>query len=249
MTGVHDTDAAFITGGTRGIGKAIALKAARTARTVILNYLQNDAEAEKTKAEVERLGAACILIRANLLFPDDIDRMFETVNRATTSIDWFAHCAALNTFKPLLDIKPNQFDLTMNVNARSFLLCIQRIVPLMEGGSIVAVSSLGSQRAVPAYGALGPTKAALEAIVRQCAFELAPRGIRVNAVNGGLIETSSIEKFPEAEIMKAKAVQRTPAGRLGTAEEIAEIVLFLAGSSSRWINGQTIVADGGFSIV
>jgi NAD(P)-dependent dehydrogenase (short-subunit alcohol dehydrogenase family) len=113
----------------------------------------------------------------------------------------------------------------------------------------VAVSSLGSRRAVPAYGALGPTKAALEAIVRQCAFELAPRGVRVNAVNGGLIETGSIEKFPDAQKMKERSVQRTPAGRLGTPEEIAEIVLFLAGISSRWINGQTLVADGGFSIL
>ncbi len=241
---------ALVTGGSRGIGRAIALRLATAgAQTIIVNYLQNDAEAEKTRRLIEAQHARCILAKANLLYPDEIDKLFETVKANVDHLDCLIHCAALGAFKPLREIKPNQWDLTMNINARGFLQCAQKSAALMKEGNIVAISSLGSIRAVPNYGAMGPTKAALESIVRYLAVELAPAGIRVNAVTGGFVETDSIQKFPEADRLIQEAISRTPAKRLGTPEDIAEVVMFLLSPTARWIYGQTIVADGGLSLL
>jgi enoyl-[acyl-carrier protein] reductase III len=223
--------------------------ASRYAHTVFVNYLQNDAEAERTRLMVEERGARAVLVRANLAEPDDIERIFETVKDQAGQLDILVHCAALNTFKPTLQVKPNQWDLTMNINARSFLLCVQRSVPLMKEGSIVAISSLGSQKAIPNYGVMGPTKSALESLVRYLAVELAPKGIRVNGVTGGIVETESIDKFPEAAKFREEAIMRTPAGRIGTPDDIANVVSFLVSPSAQWIVGQVIVADGGLLLV
>lgn len=241
---------ALVTGGSRGIGRAVSLRLAATcARTVIINYLENDVEAERTRKLVEEQDSAPILAKANLLNPDEIDGLFETVKETTGQLDVFVHCAALGAFKALKDIRPNQWDLTVNINARAFLLCAQQCVPLMKKGKIVAISSLGSSRAVPNYGAMGPTKAALEAIVRCLAVEFAPLGIQVNAVTGGFIETDSIKRFPDADRLVKEISARTPATRLGTPEDMADAVMFLISSSASWIYGQAIVVDGGLSLL
>ncbi|MDB6167760.1 MAG: fabL [Verrucomicrobia bacterium] len=241
---------ALVTGGTRGIGRAVSLAlAAAGVDTVILNYLQDEASAASTQRELESRSARSDLVKANLASPDEIDRLFATVAASHPRLDYFVHCAALGAFKPLLDTRPNQWDLTMNINARGFLLCAQHAARLMQGGAMVAVSSLGSTRAIPNYGAMGPTKAALEAVVRQLAVELATRGIRVNAVTGGLVDTISIQKFPDAEKRREESIRRTPAGRIGTAEEIADAILFLLSPAARWIYGHTLVADGGFCLL
>jgi len=240
----------LITGGSRGIGRSVALRFAETgAEQVIVNYVQDDGAAGKIKKEIERRGCRCHLVRANLQFPDEIERMFRSVNSVTDRIDSFIHCAALTAFKPLLDIKPNQWDMTMNINARGFLLCVQHVVPMMKEGSIVALSSLGSRRVVKNYGAMGPTKAALEAVVRYLAVELAERNIRVNAVSGGFVDTASVKKFPAFENVLSESVARTPNRRLGQPDDITDVVMFLVDPSARWICGQTLVADGGISIV
>lgn len=241
---------ALVTGGSRGIGRAISLRLAATcAHTVIVNYLQNDVEAERTRKLIEERNSSCILAKANLLYRDEIDGVFEKVKETVGRLNIFIHCAALGVFKPLLEIKPNQWDLTMNINARAFLLCVQKCVPLMKEGRIVAISSLGSVRAVPNYGAMGPTKAALESIVRYLAVELSPVAIQVNGVTAGFIRTDSIKQFPDADRLMKETCARTPAKRLGTPEDIADVVMFLISSSARWIYGQTIVADGGLSIL
>jgi enoyl-[acyl-carrier protein] reductase III len=240
---------ALVTGGSRGIGRAVAVKLAATcAKTVVVNYLENDAEAEIVLKRIAKQNASCVLAKANLLYPAEINDLFETVKSVTDRLDIFVHCAALGTFKPLKSIKPNQWDLTMNINARAFLLCAQRAAPMMKSGKMVAVSSLGSRRVVPNYGAMGPTKAALESIVRYLAVELAQDGIQVNGVSGGFIETDSIKKFPGSDALLDEVRRRTPAQRLGTPDEIAEIVAFLASPAARWINGQIVVADGGMSL-
>ncbi len=141
---------ALVTGGSRGIGRAIALRLATAgAQTIFVNYLQNDAEAEKTRQLIEAQNTRCILAKANLLYPNEIDKLFETVKASVDYLDCLIHCAALGAFKPLKEIKPNQWDLTMNINARGFLLCTQKATTLMKEGNIVAISSLGSLRAVP----------------------------------------------------------------------------------------------------
>jgi enoyl-[acyl-carrier protein] reductase III len=238
----------LVAGGSRGIGRAVSLKFAARARTVFVNYVRNDAEAGKTRTLVESCGAECVLIRANLQFPEDVDRLFKTVLEQAGHLDVFVHCAALGTFKPTLEIKLNQWDLTMNISARSFLLCVQQCVPLMRGGRIVALSSLGSVRAVPNYGAMGAAKSALEALVRYLAVELAPRGIQVNAVSGGFVATDSLQSFPQSETFVNDVISRTPAGRIGHPDDLADVVMFLTDPASRWICGQTIIADGGLSL-
>ena len=241
---------ALITGGSRGIGRAIALRlAAGGAGTIIVNYLNNDAEAEKTCGLIAEQGCEAIRIKANLAFPDQVDRLFEETGQRVKRLDAFIHSAALTAMKPTSEIKPNQWDLTMNVNARAFLLCAQRCLPLMNEGSIVALSSLGSIRAVPNYGAMGPAKAALEAVVRYLAVEFAPEGIRVNAVSGGPIRSTSMSLFPDAEALMTDVIRRTPAGRLGEPDDIAGVATFLLSPEARWICGQTLIADGGLSLV
>lgn len=244
------TCTALVTGGSRGIGREVSLRLAQTcAHTIIVNYLQDDASAEEAKRLVEENDSTCILAKANLMFPDEIDRLFETVKSSVDCLDVFVHCAALGAFKPLLQVKPNQWDLTMNVDARGFLLCVQKAVPLMKQGSIVAISSLGSVRTIPNYGAMGPTKAALESIIRYLAVELAPLGIRVNGVTGGFIETDSLAKIPGADDLIREVIEKTPRKRIGTPADIAKVVLFLNSPDADWIIGQTIVVDGGVSLI
>lgn len=245
-----DSFAAVVTGGTRGIGRAISLRLARwSGATIVVNYLQNEKAAAEACRLIEAQGARCVTVRANLCLLDEIDRLADAVKSETDHVDAFIHCAALTAFKPLIDVKPNQWDLTMNLNTRGFLRCVQMLLPIMRNpASIVALSSLGSTRVTPNYGAMGPTKAALEAVVRYLAAELAPRGIRVNAVSAGLIDTDSIRRFPDPEGMIASAVARTPIGKIGSPDDVADVVQFLIGAEARLICGQTIVADGGISL-
>ena len=146
--------------------------------------------------------------------PSQVGSLFQTVRERAGVLDVFVHCAALGSFKPTLEIKPNQWDLTMNIGARAFLLCVQQCPSVMRKGSIIALSSLGSLRVTPNYGAMGATKSALESLVRYLAVELAPRGIRVNAVSGGFVETDSMKSFPQFETFSREIAERTPAGRI-----------------------------------
>lgn len=246
----RNTKIALVTGGTRGIGKAISLRLAQGGfKTVFANYLQNDIEAEKTSDLINKRGGKCIPVKANLSYPKEIDTMFEQIKSFSDYLSVFVHCAALNAFKPLSDTKPNQWDLTININTRGFLNCVQECIPLMEqGGKIVAVSSLGSQRVLPNYGAMGPTKAALETTVKYLAAELAMENIQVNCVSGGFVDTDSIKNFPEHEKLIQNVISKTPANRLGKPEDIAEAVAFLISPAAEFIYGQVIVVDGGLSL-
>jgi len=240
---------AVVTGGTRGIGRAICLDLAKYfCHTIFANYLQNDSEADKTKALLEERECNVHLIKRNLSVPDEIDEMFSEIYSKTTTIDIFVHCAAINAFKPLKDIRPNQWDLTMNANARSFLLCVQKCLPLMKQGKIVALSSLGSRVYVPNYGAMSPTKSALESVVRVLAVELASEGIRVNGVTAGLVQTESLSKFPDSDEIISAAIERTPSKRIGNVQDVSNTVMFLISPLADWIYGQNIVVDGGISI-
>ena len=242
---------AVITGGGRGIGRAAAISLAETTQyeTIIVNYVQDESAAISTCQMIEKLGVRGIPVRANMATPDGVNHLFKMANQELEILSTLVHCAALTTFKPLVDMRANQWDLVMNTNGRSLLLCAQYAVPLMNGGHIIAISSAGGRQVINNYGALGPTKAALESIVRYLAVELAPLNIRVNGIVGGLVPTDSIKLFPESDKLLANVQKRTPAGRLGTTADIGKTVRLLTNPDADWIYGQLIVADGGYGLL
>lgn len=242
---------ALVTGGSRGIGRAAALALARSGvARIAIGYLGNQAAADETCRALAALGAKATAVRANLALPAEVDRLCDEAGAHCDGLDVFVHCAAVAAFKPLAATRANQWDLTMNTNARAFLSGAQRVATLMTGGgSMVAVSSLGAVRALPNYGAMGPTKAALESIVRGLAVELAPRAIRVNAVSAGFVSGTGVAALPGAEAALAAASARTPLGRVAQPDEVATVIAFLCSPGSSWITGQTVVADGGWSLV
>jgi enoyl-[acyl-carrier protein] reductase III len=240
---------ALVTGGSRGIGRAIASALARRGAHVSINYSRDDKAAEATSAAISREGGKARLIKANLIRPEEVRRMCSAAAE-DGPLDVLVHSAALGSFKPVMGVRANQWDLTLAVCTRSFLLSVREAAPLMRqpGSSIVALSSLGSTRVIPGYGAIGAAKAALESLTRSLAVELAPRGIRVNAVSSGLVQTASVRIHPQYAALEARALSQTPSGRLATPLDVANVVLFLCSPLSEWIVGQTLVVDGGMSV-
>jgi enoyl-[acyl-carrier protein] reductase III len=235
----------FVTGGSRGIGRAIALRFARDgAKRVAIGYLRNDTAAEATAEELRALGAEPVLVRGNVTS----ERVLEEV-AALGPLDVLVHNAATGVIRPALETEPKHWDWTLNANARALLQLARVAAPQMPAGSaIVAISSLGAQRVLENYVLVGTSKAALESLVRYLAVELAPRGIRVNAVSGGVVETGALEHFANREQMLA-AGAANPVGRLVEPDDIAGAVSFLCSPDADMVRGQTIVVDGGFSLV
>ena len=244
---------ALITGSGRGIGRAIALYFASNGADVVVNFFRNRAPAEETVAEIERLGRRALLVKADVGNLDDLDRLFDETGQAFGGLDIFVHNAASGYNRPALEQKPKGWDWTMNINARSFLFAAQRAAPLMEkrgGGSIVSISSPGSGRVLPDYVVVGASKAALEALTRYLAVEFSPRNIIVNAVSPGIVETDALKHFDSLRTAGViqKAIAATPAGRLVTPEDVAEVVGFLCKPAACMIRGQVIVVDGGYTL-
>ena len=160
------------------------------------------------------------------------------------------HNAATGVIKPALETEDKHWDWTLNANARALLSLARACAPQMEGGSsIVAVSSLGSKRVLENYVLVGTSKAALESVVRYLAVELAPRGIRVNAVSAGVVETEALDHFPNREQMIHAGKSRTPAGRLVEPEDVAGGVAFLCSDDAEMVCGHTLIIDGGYSLL
>lgn len=240
---------ALITGGSRGIGRSVALALAKEKGHIIINYLRNNEAAYRTARDLRRLGAGVTLIRGNIALEDDQSELFKLVVEKFKTVDIFVHCASLGIFKSLLKISRAGIDRVIQVNTTSFIGCVQKIAPLMPyDGRIVALSSLGSSRYISDYGSVGVAKAALEASVRYLAVDLAAKGIRVNAVAGGPVETASLRHFSNYHLRKAECIKATPFRRLGTTRDIAKVVLFLCREKPLWICGQTILVDGGLSL-
>jgi len=241
----------LVTGASRGIGRAIALRLAREAPAhIFVGYcLQHDIAAQ-TVAAIENLGVPATAIAADLGQVESVEEMFRAINHRCGRLDVFISNAARASFRPAMNITSRTWDRTMDLNARAFLLGGQLSAQLMkDGGSIVALSSLGSHFYAPEYLALGAAKAAIEATARYLAVELAPKKINVNVVCGGLIETETTQLHPHYEELKRSVIAKTPEGRVGTPEDVAGVVAFLCSPEARWIRGQTIVVDGGFSLV
>jgi enoyl-[acyl-carrier protein] reductase III len=242
-----DGKSVLVTGGSRGIGKAIALRFAQLgAGRVAVSYLRNDRAAEETAGELEKLGAEPVLLRGNVGDPDKTAALVEQAG----ALDVIVSNAATGVIRPVLELEEKHWDWTLNANARALFTIARHAVPAMkEGSSIVAISSLGSDRVLDNYTVVGVSKAALESLVRYLAVELAPRGIRVNAVSAGLVETGALDYFPDREEMLDFYKRRTPAGRLVEPEDIAAVVCFLASPEAIMLRGQTVIVDGGYSVL
>ena len=244
---------ALITGSSRGIGRTLALSLADKGGSVVVNYKVNENLAKEVVAGIEERGGRAIAVQADMESPEDIDRLFDAAGEEFGRLDYFVDNAAASSFKLIKDLKLHHLDRSYAMNVRSFVLGAQRAVDLMgdEGGRIVTLSSYGSIRAYPTYANLGAAKAALEAYVRYMAIEFAPLGINVNAVNGGIIESDSSAYFYGVDGMPALDVvlPKIPKRRMGTVREVSDTVEFLLEPRSEYITGQSIVVDGGLTIV
>ncbi|MCB9781174.1 MAG: SDR family oxidoreductase [Alphaproteobacteria bacterium] len=234
----------LVTGSSRGIGRAIAVHLARPGGTVVVNYLQNEGAAEETARLVREQGAVAVVVQGNVRAEDDLKRLAAALG----PLDVLVHNAAIGALKPYDKLRTAHWDLTLESSLRPFWL-LTKHARLADGASVIGISSLGSRSYIPGYAAMGAAKGGLEALTRQLAVELAPRGIRVNTVCGGLIDTDSLDHLPTGHQMKEAANQYTPLGRVGQPDDVARAVRMLVGPDAGFITGQVIVVDGGLSLL
>ncbi len=241
---------ALITGGSRGIGRAIALRLAAEGADIAINFVKDEETARETTAEIEKIGRKVLTVKADISEPNQIKEMFSQIKQKFGNLDLFVSNAVSGVLGPAERIGKFGWDRALNTNTRAFMLGVQQAIRLFpeSGGKIVAISSIGSFTCLPGYSAVGASKAALEALVRYFARELAPRGINVNAVSGGPVETSALDYFPDKENVLKVWKERTPTQRIAQPEEIASVVAFLLSDEASWIQGQTIIVDGGLTL-
>ena len=240
---------AMVAGASRGIGRAIAHKLAAAGCDVAVNYYNSHDEAAAVCAAVRAAGRRTCAIQGNVGNPESVAELFAELGKHFDRLDILVSNAASGVLKPTLEMSLKHWRWCLETNALALALLAQRAVPLMPaGGRIVAMSSLGADRAIPGYGFVGASKAALESLVRTLAQELGPRGIRVNAVSAGVVDTDALRFFPDREALLSAFAERAPVGKALTVEEVAGAVYLLCLPEAAMITGHTLVVDGGFSI-
>jgi enoyl-[acyl-carrier protein] reductase III len=249
MAGTLAGKVALVTGAARGIGRATAVKLATEGCDVAVNYYNSAEAAEALCAEIRALGRRACAIAGSVGIPDSVDEIFAEFGKHFDRLDFLVSNAASGVLKPTVEMTLKHWRWCLETNALALNLLTQRALPLMPAGArVIAMSSLGAQRAMPGYGFIGASKAALEALARSLAQELGPRGIRVNVVSAGVVDTDALRYFPNREELLANFSQRTPAGPVLTPEDVAGAVYLLCLPEAAMINGHTLVVDGGFAV-
>ncbi len=243
---------ALVTGSSRGIGRATAIRLAKEGYDVIINYARSRSKAEEVAKEVEALGRKALTIKANVGDVEKIKEMFQQIDEHFDRLDVLVNNAASGVLRPIMELEESHWNWTMNINSKALLFCAQEAAKRMEkngGGKIVSISSLGSIRYLENYTTVGVSKAAVEALTRYLAVELAPKNIVVNAVSGGAIDTEALKHFPNREELLEDAKKNTPAGRMVEIDDMVNAIMFLISDASSMIRGQTIIVDGGRSLL
>lgn len=244
---------ALVTGSSRGIGRACALRLAEAGADIVVNYVTSESAANELAKKIQSLGRNVAVVKADVSEKDDIDSMIEFVDERFGKLDILVSNAATGGFRPMLAVTQKNFESTMRTNVMSLIHLIQASVRLLERAEgrakVIALSSHGSSHAVPMYGVVGASKAALESFVRHWALELGDKGINVNVVKAGLVETDSTRSIPYSDQLFASRALRGMTGkRFLTADDVADAVLFLASPLSDMVQGETLTVDGGSAV-
>ena len=241
----------IVTGGTRGIGRAISERFARSGARVIANYVRNEKTARELQSSAAREDLPITVCRADLTTADGLTCIETQVKESGTPLAGIVHCAATGTHRTVESLTGRHLDWTFALNVRALYELVTRLLSQFDSrpSCILAVSSLGATRALPQYTAIGASKGALEALIRHLAVELAPRGIRANSLTPGAVATEAWRAIPGGAARLAEVAQRSPNGRLVTAEELALCAQFLCSPAAAGVNGQTLIVDGGATIV
>jgi NAD(P)-dependent dehydrogenase (short-subunit alcohol dehydrogenase family) len=243
---------ALVTGSSRGIGRAIAIKLGELGADVAVNYVTREKDAQHVVEALQAMGRRAFALRADISRLEELGALFDRVAAEWGGLDIYVNNAIdVASFGPVMRLRPDAWRHTIDSHVTTFLVGAQRAAKLMAGraGSIVALSSLGSRGYIPGYAPVGVGKAAIESLTRYLAVELGPMGIRVNTVSGGPIDTDALKQFSTYERMKEASITLAPGRRMGQPEDVAEVVAFLCTDGARWIYGQTLVVDGGLSLL
>jgi 3-oxoacyl-[acyl-carrier protein] reductase len=239
---------AIVTGASKGIGAAIARHLADAGAAVVVNYASSKDGAERVVADMTRAGGRAIAVQADVARPEQIERLFAETRRAFGRLDILVNNAGVYEFAPLEDITPEHFHRHFDLNVLAVLLVSRAALAQFggDGGSIVNISSFASTLTPPQSAVYSASKAAVDAVTRTLAKELGPRGIRVNAINPGMIQTEGVRAAGmDAGDFRKQIEAQTPLGRIGQTQDVAPAVVFLASPDAGWITGETLVIGGG----
>jgi len=249
--GEFDGKVAIVTGGTRGLGRATALRLAQRGATLALNYRRDEQRAQRALEEIRTFAPRSILLQADLGEDEQVRAMVRRAGEQLGRLDILIANAAATAFRPLLELKPHNLARTFNLSVGGFVGAVQESARLMSaGGRIVMISGVDSIRFTVGHGALGAAKAALESMVRDFAFELGPRGITVNGVNFALIDSDSSRLYmgEDFERIARAAAERSALKRVPIADEIAAVIGLICMPDAAFLTGQMIMVDGGLSL-
>ena len=239
---------AVVTGASKGIGASIAKSLAAEGASVIVNYSSSKAGADKVVEEITAKGGKAVAVQADLAKKSDIDRLFAQTSKTFGKVDILVNYAGMYVLLPLENLTEEHVHKQFNLNVLGLLLASQAAANQFDGaGSIINISSVVSTLAIPQSAVYSGTKGAVDAITRSLASELGPRGIRVNAIRPGMVETEGTQSAGIAESDMRKQVEAaTPLGRIGQPQDISGAAVFLASDDASWITGETFVISGGY---